>query len=164
MGLSRKIFREMGGFNEMRYGEDIDLSIRLDGMGHQGSLIPDAFVYHKRRANLFQFFKQVFNSGVARIRLTMMHPGTLKMVHILPSLFTLGCSLLIVASLYQIEFLIPIVFFITVIFFHSSWINKNINVGVLSVAASFTQLLGYGLGFLYALFQSRLMKQYPHHL
>ena len=63
MGLSRKVFEATGGFQFDRYAEDIELSIRMKNAGFKVGLIEDAFVYHKRRANFRQFFKQVFNFG-----------------------------------------------------------------------------------------------------
>ena len=53
----------------MRFGEDIDFSIRIFKNGYTCRLFPDAWVYHKRRTDLKKFFKQVHNSGIARINL-----------------------------------------------------------------------------------------------
>ena len=53
-------------------------------------LFPDAWVWHKRRTDFRKFWRQVYNSGIARINLEKRHPGTLKLVHLLPTVFTLG--------------------------------------------------------------------------
>jgi hypothetical protein len=80
----------------MRFGEDIDFSTRIFKGGYKCRLYSDAWVWHKRRTDLFKFFKQVHNSGIARIHLTKRHPGTLKLVHLLPAVFTVGvCALLL---------------------------------------------------------------------
>lgn len=63
------------------------------------SSFPDAWVYHKRRTDLKKFFKQVHNSGIARINLYKKYPDSLKLVHLLPAVFTLGVSLLLLLTL-----------------------------------------------------------------
>jgi len=90
MGIRRELYEKLGGFSEMRFGEDIDFSIRIYESGANCRLFPEAWVWHKRRTDLKKFFKQVHNSGIARINLTKRHPGTLKLVHLLPAVFTLG--------------------------------------------------------------------------
>ena len=98
MGVRRAVYHELGGFSAMRFGEDIDFSTRLIRSGHVSRLFQSAWVWHKRRTDLRKFFKQVHNSGIARIHLTKRHPGTLKAVHMLPAVFTLGCALLVVLA------------------------------------------------------------------
>jgi len=90
MGIRRELYNQLGGFSDMRFGEDIDFSIRIYESGATCRLFPEAWVWHKRRTDLKKFFKQVHNSGIARINLTKRHPGTLKLVHLLPMVFTLG--------------------------------------------------------------------------
>ena len=74
----------------MRFGEDIDFSIRLFKNGNKVCLFPSAWVYHKRRTDWHKFFRQVYNSGIARINLYKKYPDSLKLVHLLPAAFTLG--------------------------------------------------------------------------
>ena len=90
MGLRADLYRRLGGFSAMRFGEDIDLSIRIFECGASCRLFPEAWVWHKRRTDWRKFFRQVFNSGIARINLMKRHPGSLKLVHLLPAVFTLG--------------------------------------------------------------------------
>ena len=112
MGFTKKVYKTSGGFSTMRFGEDIDLSIRILDLGFTTQLIRDAFVYHKRRANLRQFFKQVYNSGIARINLHKRHPGTLKLVHLAPALFILAVlALLLLSVLLSGIFAWPLLFF-----------------------------------------------------
>lgn len=95
MGVRCEVYNALNGFSEMRFGEDIDFSTRIFKGGYKCRLYPDAWVWHKRRTDLFKFFKQVHNSGIARIHLTKRHPGTLKLVHLLPAVFTVGVSALL---------------------------------------------------------------------
>lgn len=69
MGVRRSVYQTLGGFSKMRFGEDIDFSIRIFKAGYRCCLFPSAWVYHKRRTDLKKFFKQVHNSGIARINL-----------------------------------------------------------------------------------------------
>ena len=98
MGIRREVYQELGGFSKMRFGEDIDFSYRIVEAGYKTALLPDAWVWHKRRTDFRKFFRQVFNSGIARINLTKRHPGTMKFVHVLPAIFTIGTILLTVIA------------------------------------------------------------------
>ena len=69
MGVKRDVYAALGGFSKMRFGEDIDFSIRIFKGGYRCRLFPDAWVYHKRRTDLKKFFKQVHNSVIALINL-----------------------------------------------------------------------------------------------
>ena len=178
MGVRSEVYRELGGFSKMRFGEDIDFSYRIVEAGYKTSLLPSAWVWHKRRTDFRKFFRQVCNSGRARINLEKRHPGTLKLVHLLPTVFTVGVIGLLLlfvlgASLFVygewldaqglrptdnmhqgIGFalcllaLIPIILYSVLIFVDSTIRNRSLWVGLLSVPAAFTQLMGYGLGFI----------------
>ena len=102
LGIRRSLYRQLGGFSSMRFGEDIDLSLRIYKSGASCRLFPEAWVWHKRRTDFKKFFKQVHNSGIARINLMKRHPGSLKLVHMLPAVFTIGvflCLLLFLVGL-----------------------------------------------------------------
>lgn len=158
MGVRRDVYNKLGGFSKMRFGEDIDFSIRIFKAGYRCRLFPEAWVWHKRRTDMEKFFKQVFNSGIARINLEKRHPGTMKLVHLLPAVFTVGVIALVIASLILrltgsalwMYTILPVVLFVLLIFIDSSKQYKSMSIGVLSVEAAFVQLFGYGLGFLKA--------------
>ncbi len=150
MGVKSEVYRALGGFSRMRFGEDIDFSIRIFKGGYRCRLFPDAWVWHKRRTDLKKFFKQVHNSGIARINLYKKYPDSLKLVHILPAVFTVGVILVVLCSLLCIWSLLLLAVFALVIFIDSSIQNKSLKIGTLSVVAAFIQLTGYGTGFLAA--------------
>lgn len=151
MGFSKKVYKASGGFSGMRFGEDIDLSIRIRDLGFTTQLIRDAFVYHKRRTSLRQFFKQVYNSGIARINLHLRHPGTLKLVHLIPALFVLGLlALLVLSILYSWLFIWPLLLHMLILFLTATIKTRNPIVGMLAVITSYTQIIAYGTGFLYS--------------
>jgi len=111
-------------------------------------LFPSAFVYHKRRVDFCKFFKQVYNSGIARINLYKKYPDSLKLVHLLPAVFTIFLILFLLGGVWCIYSLIPLLLFCLIIFSDASIRNKSVRIGGLSVLSSFIQLTGYGLGFL----------------
>ena len=150
MGVRKEVYQALGGFSKMRFGEDIDFSIRIFKGGYACRLFPEAWVWHKRRTDLKKFFKQVHNSGIARINLYKKYPESLKLVHTLPALFTLGVAFLLLASLFWGGSLSLLVLFALIVCVDSSLQNKSLKIGLLSVAASFIQLTGYGTGFLRA--------------
>lgn len=164
MGIRADVYKNLGGFSKMRFGEDIDFSIRIFKNGCKCRLFPEAWVWHKRRTDFRKFFRQVFNSGIARINLYKKYPESLKLVHLLPAAFTVGVvSLLLVftvgligllccpcSKFVAIGALVPLVLFSAIIFIDSSIQYKNIGIGLRSIVASFIQLLGYGTGFLQA--------------
>ena len=80
MGVRKSVYQALGGFSKMRFGEDIDFSIRIFKGGYDCRLFPEAWVWHKRRTDLKKFFKQVHNSGIARINLYKKYPESLKLV------------------------------------------------------------------------------------
>ena len=159
MGIRRQVYNQLGGFSRMRFGEDIDFSYRIVESGHHTALFPDAWVWHKRRTDLRKFYRQVYNSGIARINLEKRHPGTMKLVHMLPMLFTVGVFALLLLALASVLLgyycwaaaaLCPLLFYALLICCDSARQNRSLRVGLLSVPAAFVQLMGYGLGFIEA--------------
>jgi glycosyltransferase involved in cell wall biosynthesis len=154
MGFSKEVYQQTHGFSAMRFGEDLDMSIRILAQGFRTRLIQEAFVYHKRRSNLKQFFKQVTNSGIARINLYKKYPASLKPVHLLPSMFTIGVILLLpLAIAISPLFLLPILVHVVLIFLDAGLKEKSITIAWHSVLTSYVQLLGYGTGFLMAVWK-----------
>ena len=147
MGIKREVYQQLGGFSKMRFGEDID----------------------------WKFFRQVYNSGIARINLEKRHPGTMKLVHMLPMVFTVGVIALILISMtgrllmhyddpHKWYWLcaapwLPILLYSLLIFIDSTIKNKSPRIGFISIAAAFVQLMGYGFGFLEAWWKRCVRKQ-----
>lgn len=147
MGISRKCFETVGGYKNM-IGEDIDLSIRIQQAGFKTTLIPEAYVYHKRRVDLRKFFRQVNTFGKGRVLLGEIHPGSLKIVHLLPAAFVLGNIALVLLAFWSPWFLLPIGIYILGLFVESLVKNKSVKIALLSIVAAYIQLFGYGTGFL----------------
>jgi GT2 family glycosyltransferase len=152
MGISKEVYAETQGYLITRMGEDIEFSIRVIDNGFNTGLIDEAFVYHKRRTNFAQFYKQLHFFGRARINISRFFPKELKLVHTFPAVFTLG--LVIMPLTYFIDYRLSLIgvltysLFAIVNFLTATFQNKNIVVGVLGVFASFIQLTAYGIGFI----------------
>lgn len=165
MGITREVFNATDGFSTMRFGEDIDLSIRILNLGFNVGLIPEAWVFHKRRTNLKKFFRQVYNSGSARITLSIKHPNTLKVAHFFPAAFTVYLALAIIYSLAMpmgAYLLIPITVYAAILFIGALIQSKSISVGLMSIVASLVQLVGYGSGFLSGVFWKVMLNKRDH--
>ena len=175
MGIRREVYQALGGFSRMRFGEDIDFSYRIVEAGYQTRLLPEAWVWHKRRTDFRKFYRQVYNSGIARINLEKRHPGTLKLVHLLPTVFTVGVIGLWVIWMLVNDYwllvyqegppivchllLLPIILYCLIILIHSTIENKSLWVGMLSIPAAFVQLMGYGFGFIDSWWKRCVLKQ-----
>ena len=159
MGIRRDVYLQLGGFTKMRFGEDIDFSYRIVEAGYMPRLFPNAWVWHKRRTDFRKFFRQVYNSGIARINLEKRHPGTMKLVHLLPTVFTLGVIGLLLIALFFPLACVPIILYSAIICIDSSIKNKSLWVGLLSIPAAFVQLMGYGFGFIESWWKRCILKQ-----
>lgn len=155
MGLSKRAFEKTKGFSKMEYGEDIDLTFRLWQNDFETQFIENAFVYHKRRASLSQFYKQTFNFGTARPILNRKYPKTAKITYWFPSLFIIGFDVAIIIGFFFSKWLFtfPFLIYFGFVFIDSLFHNKNLKVALLSIMTTYTQFLGYGLGFLKSIFK-----------
>lgn len=152
MGISKEAFERSGGFGNIHPGEDPDLSMRLWDEGYESKLIPEAFVYHKRRISFKKFFLQVKKFGMVRPILNSWHPGSARIFYWFPSLFIMGLvvSLLLLFSgqqQYLWTFILYVAYF-TLVFVDALIKNKNLVVALLAVVAVMIQFFGYGYGFL----------------
>lgn len=150
MGISQSLFKKTKGYKITRMGEDIEFSVRIIKEGFQTALIPEAFVYHKRRTSLSQFYKQLHFFGRARINVNRFWPGEIKLVHLLPLFFVFAVFLWIVSffiypDLFKLGAGLVAIYY-ALIFLDSTAKNKSIKVGVFSIITSFIQLFAYGMG------------------
>lgn len=151
MGITREVFAATQGFKLARYAEDIEFSIRMKHAGYKIGLIAEAYVYHKRRTNLKQFYRQVFNFGRGRALVGKVHPGEIKLTHWFPTFFLAGTLSLLVIPLISLSLSAicagMFLLYLLAILIHSYKENHDIRVALLSVPAALLQLWGYGIGF-----------------
>lgn len=160
MGISREVHETIGDMGGLRHGQDMDYSMRIYNAGFKVGLIPDAYVYHKRRTSIPKFFRQIFNWGVARINLSRRHPHTLKLVHLLPAILISGLFLLEIITIFTGQAYPPVHFLWNIIdygllavclfaFLQSLWKYRNITVALLSIITLLIQVFAYGFGLLW---------------
>lgn len=150
LGIKREVFLDMGGFplTRMHPGEDMVFGIELIKRGYQTQYIHDAFVYHKRRSTLKQFFKQIKNFGKVRYYISRMYPDTFKLTYLFPLVFVL--SLVVAIGFYYISGVyLPLYLFLSyfvLLLFSASWESSSIYVGLLSVLTTISQFIAYAVG------------------
>ncbi|MBR1935632.1 MAG: hypothetical protein IJ835_06240 [Muribaculaceae bacterium] len=150
MGYSRDVWEKVGGFREM-FSEDIDMSTRIRQAKFHTMLIPEVSVYHKRRGNLWQFARQTYVFGMSRITLKLLYPKSLKIVHCLPALFTIGFVVLLIMSLFgSWMWSIPLMAYALALLVAALTQTRNAGISLLAVVASHVMLLSYGWGFIKA--------------
>ncbi len=152
MGLSRAVIEKTGGFKFDRLAEDIELSIRMRKEGFRVALIPDAYVYHKRRTSLLQFYSQVEGFGRGRVRVGKIHEGFVKITHWFPAMFLIGLPVTVLAFIFNQQLGVVAVAFYLIylfgIFIDALRKTKSFSVALLSIPSALVQLVGYGMGFL----------------
>jgi len=162
MGISKAAFTASGGFGNIHPGEDPDLSIRLWKLGFTTKLFTDSYVYHKRRINWDKFYIQVSKFGKVRPILDKWHPEYKKITFLFPSFFIVGLAGSLILLLINVHFFFYLyILYFVAIFVLSTVTNKNVKVGLLSLAAVFIQFYGYGTGYIKSFTKINLLKQQP---
>ncbi len=160
MGLSKYAFDKTKGFSKQHFGEDIDLSFRLDKLKLTKQFISKAYVFHKRRTDWRKFYKQTFCFGAARPILNLQHKKTAKITYWFPSVFIIGFIISIIALLFGFPMLyFLVILYFLLIFLDALFITKNVTVAFYAIQATFIQFLGYGFGFLRSQFRLRILNK-----
>lgn len=162
MGISRKAFEASKGFSNIHPGEDPDLSIRLWKLGFETKLIPEAFVYHKRRIDWEKFYIQVNKFGKVRPILNQWYPEYAKPTFFLPALFVIGFIVGVLALIFTFDWILKLYFAYTVLIFLASTVkNRNLKVGFYTIIALWRQFFGYGLGFIESYYKINILRKKP---
>lgn len=149
MGLSKKAFLKTGGFGNIHPGEDPDLSLRLWKLGYETALIPEAFVYHKRRISWSKFYKQVSKFGLVRPILNVWHPESKKITYWFPTIFILGFVLAIVlAALNCMQLLLLYGTYFLIVFLVALFSTRSFAIAIQAICATSIQFIGYGYSFI----------------
>ncbi|HMI08667.1 MAG TPA: glycosyltransferase [Flavobacterium sp.] len=162
MGISQKAFEVSGGFGNIHPGEDPDLSMRLWDLGFETRLFPQAYVFHKRRIDWEKFALQVNKFGKARPILDSWYPKYSKLTYFFPSAFIILFFIALVLMIFAqtVPVMLFVIYFTSVLLL-SSFQNKSLKIGWLSVIAVWKQFYGYGTGFIESFIKIRLLKQKP---
>lgn len=150
MGFSRRVYKKVGGFREM-FSEDIDMSTRIRLAGFSITLYRKVRVFHKRRIDFKKFWRQVHVFGMSRITLQLLYPGSMKLVHTLPAIFTIGSAILVLfAILWKWWCILPLAVYLAAVWIVGIISTGSLKIGTIGVFASLIQLFGYGTGFIRA--------------
>ncbi len=162
MGISKEAFEKVGGYGKIHPGEDPDLTIRIWNAGYMTKLIPQAFVYHKRRIDWNKFYIQVNKFGMVRPILNKWHPGTAKITYWFPTIFCVGFFASLVLSVLGI--VLPLwlyASYFVLLFIDSLLKNRSLAIALLSLFAVSIQFVGYGYGFLKSTILINFSKKAP---
>ncbi len=160
MGISKKVYKDLGGYKIPRLGEDLEYSLRIIKAGYKTDLIPDAFVYHKRRTDLRRFYNQLHFFGRSRINVYRFYPDQLKIMHWFPFVFLLYCMTCLVSLFLGAPYIyicLPLVLWTSGLFIDALINEKNLSVALVSILAAFIQLNAYGVGFITDLFKFKIL-------
>ncbi|AXP83108.1 Poly-beta-1-2C6-N-acetyl-D-glucosamine synthase [Mariniflexile rhizosphaerae] len=162
MGISKEAFLASKGFGLIHPGEDPDLTMRLWNLGYRTKLIPEAFVYHKRRISWNKFYRQVYKFGLVRPILNKWHPSTKKMTYWFPTLFSLGFIIAVFLLVFEVKlFIMLYALYFVLTFLIAFYSTKNVWVSLLSLIAINIQFFGYGYGFLKSTLAVEVFKKNP---
>ena len=162
MGISKKAFLKTNGFGNIHPGEDPDLTIRLWNEGFESRLIPEAFVYHKRRISWSKFHTQVNKFGKVRPILNLWHPSTAKITYWFPTVFCIGFIISALAFLIGIPYLLGLyAIYFAIVFIDALMQNKNLKIAAFALLAVGIQFVGYGFGFLNSTYKLKILKKDP---
>lgn len=162
MGISKEAFATVGGYGNIHPGEDPDLTIRIWNKGYETKLIPEAYVYHKRRIDWNKFYTQVHKFGMVRPILNHWHPETRKITYWFPTLFCLGFLLAFILGILGIW--IPLTaygIYFCILLVDALFKTKDVRVALLALFATGVQFLGYGYGFLKSTIYLNFSKKPP---
>jgi glycosyltransferase involved in cell wall biosynthesis len=163
MGVRKTAFLEVGGFSDLRVGEDPDLSMTLWEHYFTTRFFDNIGVYHKRRTDFGRFSKQVYQFGVARPILNQRHPNYTKLTFAFPSFFLVGYLVGIFNYFMWQQGLVLGLYglYTFIIFFHALWKTRNVSIASLAVISSYIQLFSYGFGFLKSWLCLNVLRQKP---
>jgi len=155
MGLSRALWEKIGGFGNLRHGQDIEYSNRIIRSDAKVVFVDNAAVFHKRRTNLRRFYRQVYNWGVARVNLLTIDRSMLEPLHLLPAIATeISLIILILSPFFSLAHTllhIGIIGWLIILIFSmidAAIMYRQIKPALLLPIIMPAQIYGYGLGFI----------------
>ncbi|MFH1210167.1 MAG: glycosyltransferase family 2 protein [archaeon] len=156
--VRKTVFNKIKGFNPILFpGEDPEFFGRAKRSGIKIVYNPDLIIYHKRRSNLFDFCKQIYKYGKVRILKEKLNKNNIKLVFIIPTMFTIYMILSPLLVYFNIIFLLPIMLYFLISLVFSLYISMKKDILALPFLPFLFFLIhfSYGLGMLYSLIFKR---------
>jgi cellulose synthase/poly-beta-1,6-N-acetylglucosamine synthase-like glycosyltransferase len=152
---------EVGKFDpEFWCGQDAELDLRLIQKGYKILFTPETKVYHFKRSTLKALYRQMYRYGIARAKMIKKHPKTMKIFHLIGTVFVIGIIGIVLLTLFHIISFWFIIGFMILYVLSSMVSTALVTKNILSVLSSpmFAFLIhcGYGLGFLRGLIYGKL--------
>ena len=165
---TRWIFEKIGLLNEkLDVGEDVEFGWRIRRHGFKLLYIPNAVVYHHRRASILALAKQMFRYGYWRAMLRHIDSklvGVKYHVPILLVLYTLSLTILVplLSNMYGLLLHVsvaPLILYVSAIVFASLYIAtklRSLYAFPIALVSALVTHFSYGIGFLRALLRRKL--------
>ena len=80
IAYKKKVLEEVGMFNDLHYGSDMDLAYRIMKRGYKITYRKDALVFHEHPRTITHFLRQKYNYGKYVTPLLKAEPGVLKIM------------------------------------------------------------------------------------
>ena len=154
MGVSREVYEKTKGYKIPFLGEDLEWSTRIMENGFSTGMIEKAHVYHERKKNFKGFYKQLHWFGRSRINFTSFYPKTLKIVHLIPLIFTLYffslflVPFLPIPELVKIFYTLPLLGYLQAVFLNAIFLTNSFSVALRALPGVFILMFAYAFGLL----------------
>ena len=152
MGVSREVYKKVGGFAIPFLGEDIEWSHRIMNAGFKVGLIQDAYVYHERKKTLKAFYQQIHFFGRARININRLVPGSFKIIHLIPFGYVGYAISLLFSKTFFLSIGFPFIFYNFLVLFTATRQTKNMGIGLYSLISMNVLMFAYAIGMMRELF------------
>jgi len=162
MIVHKKVFDTVGGFASLHPGEDPEWVYRAWDAGFSTAYYPELFVYHRRRSDWKQFWRQMEKFGIARGILRVMHPAYDSPVFYFPLIYSAGLILAVLLALFGKPLLLAVyVIYWLMILAEFLWKSRRIGLSLRGWMLFQEQMLAYATGWLKAFYKLKIKKMKP---
>ena len=99
VAVRKHVAEAVGGFTRRFQGEDILFGLKVKQMGYILKYVPDAAMYHRRRATLSEYFRQLYRMGKTRVEMAFLHKSLLEPIYTLPGIALLFAIILVFGAI-----------------------------------------------------------------
>jgi len=157
--FDKRVLEQVGGFDSrLNSCEENELLFRMRNMGFRIFYAPSLYVWHRRRRIFRPFLRGVFWYGNGRGNFLRLNPKSMKVIHLIPSTFTIGLIFGFIFSLLNLlvepyVFALSLYFTLDILASVRIAITKRAGIRAIPVliVAFFLTHLAYGIGLLYGL-------------
>jgi len=157
----KKLFDEIGYFDEdLLISEDAELNWRIRKAGYKIFYTPKIVTHYYPRRTIQSLIKQLFRYGILRVNVIKKHLDALKFIHLIPFLFILFSTVLLLLSVFNILFLnifkiIWLVYLSCILVFSFIGAIKSKPIYFLLLPVIFISIhISWGMGFIVGIFKS----------